>query len=56
MEAAQPIPPAVADPAFEKIMLTKVPLTAKELITMNRSIRTIIATEAAARAAVDDEE
>lgn len=47
---------AVADPAFEKIMLTKVPLTAKELVTMNRSIRAIIATEAAARAAIDEEE
>ena len=47
---------AVADPAFEKIMLTKVPLTAKELIAMNRSVRAIVATEAAARAAIDDEE
>lgn len=47
---------AVADPAFERVMLTKVPLTSKELVAMNRSIRTIIATEAAARAAIDDEE
>lgn len=42
---------AVSDPEFERLMLTAMPVTAKEVTALSRSLRALISAEAAARAA-----
>lgn len=46
---------AVTDPAFERLMLSATPVTSKEVAALNRSLRLLISTEAATRAAITDE-